>query len=59
MHIRQDTDPGRQVEFAIMPIGTSVCVLSPSMIEDLPKDLRHDIAIVQSGTELLSAITHR
>lgn len=47
----------RSAELVVMPVGTSVCVASETMIDELPAELRHDVTVVRTGADLLKVVT--
>jgi hypothetical protein len=42
--------------WVIMPVGCPVCVVAHEQAADLPDDLRADVTVVRTGTELLQVI---
>lgn len=42
--------------WVIMPVGCPVCVVMPEQVADLPDELRADVAVVRTGTELCQVI---
>jgi hypothetical protein len=42
--------------WVIMPVGCPVCVVADEQAADLPDELRTDVVVVRSGTELLQVI---
>jgi hypothetical protein len=44
-------------DWVIMPVGCPVCVVAEEHVRDLPDELRADVVVVRTGTDLLRAIT--
>ena len=42
--------------WVIMPVGCPVCVVADEQAADLPEELRADVTVVRTGTELLRVI---
>ena len=44
-------------DYAIMPVGTPVCIVREDMKDDLPEALRIDAVVVSSGADVMKVVT--
>lgn len=45
-------------DYAIMPVGTPVCIVREDMKDDLPAALRVDAVVVRSGADVMKVVVN-